>query len=104
MNTISDNSTQGLTQTLQPRTPQPESGESGQPAVTFGDTLKHFIADVNSLQAQAGKAVQDFSSGEPVEVHDVMIAAEKARTSFDLLLEVRNKTIDAYRELMRIPV
>jgi flagellar hook-basal body complex protein FliE len=72
--------------------------------VTFGDTLKSFIADVNSLQAQAGKAVQDFSSGESIEVHDVMVAAEKARTSFDLLLEVRNKTIDAYRELMRIPV
>lgn len=88
---------------MMPKRTQPQS-ESGQSTVTFGDTLQHFIADVNSLQAQAGKAVQDFSSGEAVEVHDVMVAAEKARTSFDLLLEVRNKTIDAYRELMRIPV
>ncbi len=79
-------------------TPSPES------PVTFGDTLKTFIADVNTLQNEAGKAVQDFSSGDGTEVHDVMIAAEKARTSFDLLVEIRNKTIDAYRELMRLPV
>jgi flagellar hook-basal body complex protein FliE len=104
MNTISENSTPGLEQTLLQKRIQPESTDGSQPTVTFGDTLKHFIADVNSLQAQAGKAVQDFSSGGAVEVHDVMVAAEKARTSFDLLLEVRNKTIDAYRELMRIPV
>lgn len=104
MNTISENSMQGLGQTLMPKRTQPESGGASESTVTFGDTLKHFIADVNSLQAEAGKAVQDFSSGEAVEVHDVMVAAEKARTSFDLLLEVRNKTIDAYRELMRIPV
>jgi flagellar hook-basal body complex protein FliE len=104
MNTISDNIPLGpeLT-TMQKRVPTETPG-GDPPTVTFGDTLKHFINDVNSLQAQAGKAVQDFSSGEPIEVHDVMIAAEKARTSFDLLLEVRNKTIDAYRELMRIPV
>jgi flagellar hook-basal body complex protein FliE len=103
MNTISENSAQGLSQTMMPKRTQAEQGGS-QPTVTFGDTLKSFIADVNTLQAQAGKAVQEFSSGEAVEVHDVMVAAEKARTSFDLLLEVRNKTIDAYRELMRIPV
>ncbi|MGE5314480.1 MAG: flagellar hook-basal body complex protein FliE [Acidobacteriota bacterium] len=102
MNTISENSAPGLGSAITSKRTAAESG--GQPTVTFGDTLKHFINDVNSLQAEAGKAVQDFSSGEAVEVHDVMVAAEKARTSFDLLLEVRNKTIDAYRELMRIPV
>lgn len=104
MSTIYNNTPLGLGQTTFPRRTAGElSGGMGS-TVTFGDTLKHFIADVNSLQAQAGKAVQDFSSGEAIEVHDVMVAAEKARTSFDLLLEVRNKTIDAYRELMRIPV
>ncbi len=103
MNTIAD-TPQGLGQTIMPKRTLPGGANGEQTTVTFGDTLKHFIADVNSLQAQAGKAVQDFSSGEAVEVHDVMVAAEKARTSFDLLLEVRNKTIDAYRELSRIPV
>ncbi len=42
--------------------------------------------------------------GQDVDLHDVMIAVEKAKTSFDLLMEVRNKTIDAYRELMRIQI
>jgi flagellar hook-basal body complex protein FliE len=103
MNTISDNTSLGMGQTTLPKRVAAETPGGGS-TVTFGDTLKSFITDVNSLQAQAGKAVQDFSSGESIEVHDVMVAAEKARTSFDLLLEVRNKTIDAYRELMRIPV
>lgn len=83
---------------------QPAPAQQKQSPVTFGETLKTFISDVNTLQVQAGKKVQDLSSGDSVEVHDVMVAAEKAKTSFELLMEVRNKTIDAYRELMRIPV
>jgi flagellar hook-basal body complex protein FliE len=43
-------------------------------------------------------------SGEAVDLHEVMIAAEKARTSFDLLMEIRNKTVEAYREIMRMQV
>jgi flagellar hook-basal body complex protein FliE len=71
---------------------------------SFGETLNKAIKDVNSLQQEAGSAVQKMVAGEPVDLHDVMIAAEKARTSFDLLMEVRNKTIDMYRELMRMQV
>jgi flagellar hook-basal body complex protein FliE len=71
---------------------------------SFGDTLNKAITDVNSLQREAGDAVKKMVAGQPVDLHDVMIAAEKARTSFDLLLEVRNKTIDMYRELMRMQV
>jgi flagellar hook-basal body complex protein FliE len=71
---------------------------------SFGDTLTKAITDVNSLQKEAGTAVQKLVAGEPVDLHDVMIAAEKARTSFDLLMEVRNKTIDMYREIMRMQV
>ena len=43
-------------------------------------------------------------SGEATDLHEVMIAVEKARTSFDLLMEIRNKTIDVYREIMRMQV
>ena len=72
--------------------------------VSFGDTLTKAIKDVNSLQQESGKAVNQMVAGENVDLHDVMIAVEKAKTSFDLLMEVRNKAIDAYRELMRIQV
>jgi len=71
---------------------------------SFGDTLNQAIADVNSLQSEAGKAVEKMVSGESTDLHDVMIAVEKARTSFDLLMEIRNKTIDVYREIMRMQV
>jgi flagellar hook-basal body complex protein FliE len=71
---------------------------------SFGDTLNQAIADVNSLQTEAGKAVEKMVAGESTDLHEVMIAVEKARTSFDLLMEIRNKTIDVYREIMRMQV
>jgi len=42
--------------------------------------------------------------GEAVDLHEVMVAVEKAKTSFDLLMEIRNKALDAYREIMRMQV
>lgn len=71
---------------------------------SFGDTLNQAIADVNGLQQEAGKAVEKMVSGQSTDLHEVMIAVEKARTSFDLLMEIRNKTIDVYREIMRMQV
>jgi flagellar hook-basal body complex protein FliE len=73
-------------------------------SASFGETLNQAIQDVNSLQNQAGTAVERMVSGEAVDLHDVMVAAEKAKTSFDLLMEIRNKAIDTYRELMRMQV
>ncbi|MBS4028160.1 MAG: flagellar hook-basal body complex protein FliE [Ignavibacteriales bacterium] len=70
----------------------------------FGDALKEAIMDVNSFQVQASKAVEQMVTGEAASIHDVMIAVEKARTSFDLLLEVRNKALDMYREIMRVQI
>lgn len=75
--------------------------ESG---ASFGQTLTQALSDVNNLQSEAGKAVESLVSGEGTDLHDVMIAVEKARTSFDLLMEIRNKTIDMYQEIMRIQV
>jgi flagellar hook-basal body complex protein FliE len=71
---------------------------------SFGDTLKTAMGDVNALQQQAGQAVDKMVAGQDVDLHDVMLAVEKAKTSFQLLMEIRNKTIDAYRELMRVQV
>jgi flagellar hook-basal body complex protein FliE len=71
---------------------------------SFGETLTQAVKDVNMLQSEASHAVQRMVSGEETDLHNVMIAAEKARTSFDLLMEIRNKTIDAYREIMRMQV
>jgi flagellar hook-basal body complex protein FliE len=71
---------------------------------SFGQTLERAMADVNALQNEAGKAVEKMVVGETVDLHEVMVAVEKAKTSFDLLMEIRNKALEAYREIMRMQV
>jgi flagellar hook-basal body complex protein FliE len=71
---------------------------------TFDDTLRQFVESVNQLQHESGDKSARFIKGEAVDLHDVMIAAEKAKTSFQLLMELRNKALDLYREAMRIQV
>lgn len=73
-------------------------------ADNFGSTLTGFINDVNQSQLDSQKAVKDFVSGNGVELHDVMIAGEKAKTNLELLMEIRNKAIDMFKELTRMPV
>ena len=71
---------------------------------SFKETLSEFIKDVNELQLKAEDAIEKAITGEVNNIHDVMIAVEKAKTSFELLMEIRNKMLDAYRELMRMQV
>jgi len=70
----------------------------------FKETLRGLTDRFDSVQAQATNASQAVVAGEPVESHDVMIAAQEAGLAFDLMLEVRNKLLDAYNELMRMQV
>ncbi|MGB9702539.1 MAG: flagellar hook-basal body complex protein FliE [Candidatus Kapaibacteriota bacterium] len=72
--------------------------------VTFVDTLKTLVTDVNSQQVEAADATEKLIKGEPVDIHDVMISAEKAKTSFQLLMELRNKGLDLYREVLRMQI
>jgi flagellar hook-basal body complex protein FliE len=69
---------------------------------SFQETLDGFINDVNNLQNSADKAIDKMASGEAADVHEVMIAVEKAKVSFDLLLQVRNKMLDAYKQIMQM--
>jgi flagellar hook-basal body complex protein FliE len=71
---------------------------------TFVETLNEFVGDVNTLQKESGEQTARMLRGEAVDIHDVMITAEKAKTSFELLMELRNKGLDLYREVMRIQV
>jgi flagellar hook-basal body complex protein FliE len=54
------------------------------------------------MQKDASKKVTDFIAGDISDVHDVMIAVEKAQTSFQLLMELRNKMLEAYREIKSV--
>ncbi|HUX93289.1 MAG TPA: flagellar hook-basal body complex protein FliE [Ignavibacteriaceae bacterium] len=71
---------------------------------SFGNILTDFIGQVNNNQLDADNMTQKFVTGGNVEIQDVMIAGEKAKTSLDLLMEIRNKAIDMYTQLSQIQV
>lgn len=71
---------------------------------SFADQLKNAIAEVDNLQVQREEMVEGMVTGEVTEVHDVMIAAKEAQLAFELLLEVRNKLLESYQEIMRMQV
>lgn len=79
-------------------------GTEGARSEKFVDTLKELITDTNDLQVEAADARDKFIKGEPIDLHDVMISAQKAKTSFELLMELRNKGLDLYRETLRMQV
>jgi flagellar hook-basal body complex protein FliE len=71
---------------------------------TFFETLKGAIGDVNKLQQEADQAILELSSGENRDIHNTMIAMEKAGISFQLMMQVRNKIISAYETIMRMNI
>ena len=70
----------------------------------FLNTLNGFMKDVNQIQKESGESVNQLVSGDITNIHDVMVAVEKASVSFELMMEIRNKVIEAYREVMRTQV
>jgi flagellar hook-basal body complex protein FliE len=85
-------------------TPQKPSVNPNAKTESFGDTLRKFISDTNDMQVMAEDESNKFATGEIKDLHEVMAASEEASISMMLLLELRNKALDAYRELMRTPV
>lgn len=69
---------------------------------TFSKILGNLINQVNDLQNKADEAIQKLVSGEAESIHQVMIAVEKADLTFRLMMEIRNKLIQAYQEIMRM--
>jgi flagellar hook-basal body complex protein FliE len=67
----------------------------------FGDVLKRVLADVNSQQYQSDTAMQNIIKGD-MDVHEGMMVVSEADLSLRLLLQVRNKVLDAYREISRM--
>lgn len=71
---------------------------------SFAETLNSAIQNVNELQKSSDKAMQNLATGRTDNVADVMIAAEKADIALKLMVQVRNKMIDAYQEIMKMQV
>lgn len=82
-------------------------GAVGKPAIpsqTFATQLQKAIQEVDDLQTRREQMVQDMIVGKTSEVHDVMIAAKESQLAFELLMEIRNKLLESYQEIMRMQV
>jgi flagellar hook-basal body complex protein FliE len=90
---------------LQSNEPQKEmklGGDVERPE--FSDLVKDFAKDVNDLQLQAGNAIDMLATGQAADVHQVMVAVEEAGIARDLMLEIRNRVLEGYQELIRMQV
>ncbi|MEK3953022.1 MULTISPECIES: flagellar hook-basal body complex protein FliE [Psychrobacillus] len=70
----------------------------------FGDFLKTAIQSVNENQKASDIATEKLINGGDIELHDVMIASQKASITLNTTLEIRNKVVEAYQEIMRMQV
>ncbi|SEK69432.1 flagellar hook-basal body complex protein FliE [Nitrosovibrio tenuis] len=81
------------------------SENMGGNGVDFGTVLKNSLDQVNNTQQRAAKLARDFEVGEPeANLTEAMIAMQKASLSFNYTLQVRNKLVAAYQEIMNMPV
>ncbi len=81
--------------------PGPEAAAGGK---NFRDILLDSLNEVNRLQAEADQGVQRLVTGETHNVAEVLAAVNKAGIAFDLLMEIRNKLTDAYREIQQMRI
>ena len=80
------------------------SGHVQPPAGSFDSMLERLVTEVAEKQATAGQTVNGLLAGQNVSLHQTMIAMEEASVSFQLMVEVRNKLLESYQELMRMQV
>jgi len=80
-------------------TAAPETAAPG-----FGDALRNGLQQVSSLEQSADTVAETLASGGNAEIHDLMTATSKAQLSVDLLVQVRNRAVEAYQEIMRLQV
>ena len=71
---------------------------------SFGEILKDAISTVNELQKQSDKEIQKLMAGESQDLHTTLIAVQKADLSFQMMMQVRNKIVQAYQEIMRTQI
>lgn len=76
---------------------QPASGD-------FSSMLGRMVSDINAQQTSATQTVNALQSGQKVPLHQAVIAMEEASISFQLMVEVRNRLLESYQEVMRMQI
>ncbi|MCH5313490.1 MAG: flagellar hook-basal body complex protein FliE [Helicobacter sp.] len=81
-----------------------QNKEAQQSGLDFVNALKNSIQDVNTEQQTSEKALADIASGQVKDLHQAAIAINRAENSMKVMLEVRNKAINAYKEILRTQI
>ena len=82
----------------------PIGGATQSSPTSFVDTLQGALRDVNQTQQRAGELSAAYERGDTVDIARVMMARQEASVSFEATLQVRNKLLSAYRDIMSMPV
>ncbi len=90
-----------------PNTPikNPLNTQKVEDTPSFGSLLNHAVNNVNDLQSASNQMAKSYEQGQAgIDITDVMIASQKASVSFQAMVQVRNKLVEAYRDVMNMPV
>ncbi len=87
-----------------PKTTLPGVAPEGGPEGTFGQALGRAMDELNALETDANDAAVRLAAGEPIDLHDAVLALERASLGFQLALQTRNKLVEAYQDVMRMQV
>ena len=83
----------------------PLTVDGGNKIPSFGEVMSQAVNKVNDVQKASGAMATAYERGvEGVDITDVMIASQKASVSFQAMVQVRNKLVDAYRDIMNMPI
>ena len=92
-----------VSQVAQGKAVSPADAPAG--GVNFADVLNNALKDVSAAQGEARAMAQNFSAGDPnVNLQDVMVNLQKASMSFQQMVQVRNRLVTAYQDIMNMPV
>ncbi len=92
-------------QELEPPKFQPaEPIDNNAPRADFGKMLGEVLGQVVEAQNNASELAQRFANGEPVDEHTLVLAMERSSLAFQMTLQVRNKVLEAYQEIMRLQI
>jgi len=87
-----------------PEVPGARKAEGSGSGEGFGQVLRDAINTTNDLQKQSNQEIEKLMTGETQDLHETMIAVQKADLSFQMMMQVRNKLLQAYQEIMRMQV
>jgi flagellar hook-basal body complex protein FliE len=89
---------------LSPLSTSPKLPGAKPAGADFGSALNQAIGSLEQLGAKADASSLALAKGEPIDIHEVMLNTEQASLGFSMAVQVRNKLVDAYQEVMRMSV